>query len=340
MRQVWIDRTGGPEVLSLREAPDPVPPAGQVRIRVERVGINFADIMTRRGLYPDAPKLPAVVGYEVTGIVDAVGEGENAFRIGDAVIAFTRFGGYTDTACVPAIQCLPRPEGMSADEAAAIPVNYITAYQMLIASGRVRHGDRVLIHQAAGGVGLAALDLCRMLGAETFGTASAGKHAFLREHGLDHPIDYRSQDFSDEVRRLTEGRGVQLILDPVGGDSWRKGWELLAPTGRLIMFGFSSMARDEKQSLRRVVESLLRTPWFKFNPLNLMNSNKGIIGVNLGHLWDETEMLRGWVDEILLWYGQGYIRPHVDRVFSFSEAADAHAYIEARRNVGKVLLAP
>lgn len=340
MRQVWITETGQPDVLAVREAPDPVPSAGQVRIRVARAGVNFADIMARRGLYPDAPKLPCVVGYEVAGTVDAVGEGVTNFSPDDAVLAFSRFGGYSDTVCVPAAQCLARPAGMSVDEAASLPVNYITAYQMLVACGRVRKGDRVLIHQAAGGVGLAALDLCRMFGAETFGTASEPKHAFLQERGLNHPIDYRHHDFADAVRDLTGGRGVNLILDPVGGDSWRKGWELLAPTGRLIMFGFSSMASDEKQSLRRVLESLLRTPWFKFNPLNLMNSNKGIIGVNLGHLWDEVDMLRGWIDEVLEWYTQGHIRPHVDRVFSFDEAADAHAYIEARRNVGKVLLRP
>ncbi len=337
MRQVWITKTGGPDVLEVREAPDPVPAYGEVRIRVQRAGINFADIMARLGLYPDAPKLPAVVGYEVAGTIDMVGADVEDFKPGDEVLAFTRFGGYSDMVCVPALQALKRPAGMSADEGAALPVNYITAYQMLVASGRVGPGDRVLIHQAAGGVGLAALDICRIFGAETYGTASAGKHDFLRERGLGHPIDYRNRDFAEEIMLLTTGKGVNLALDPVGGESWRKSWEVLAPAGRLIMFGFSSMAQEER-SLRRVVQGLLSTPWFKFNPLNLMNTNKGIIGVNVGHLWHETAMLRGWMEEVLRWYGEGKIRPCVDRVFPLAEAGAAHQYIQDRKNIGKVLL--
>lgn len=339
MRQVWITKTGGPEVLEVRESPDPQPAPGEVRIRVERAGINFADIMARIGIYPDAPKLPAVVGYEVAGRIDAVGAGVDAARIGEDVLAFSRFGGYSDVICVAANQALRRPPGMSADEGAALPVNYITAYQLLIASGSIIKNDKVLIHQAAGGVGLAALDLCNLVGAETFGTASAGKHAFLCERGLHHPIDYTTQDFSAEVLHLTSGRGVNVVLDPVGGDSWGKSWKALAPTGRLMMFGFSSMAGKGK-SLRRVVEALLQTPWFKFNPLTLMNENKGLIGVNLGHLWHETDMLRGWMEQILVWYGDDKIHPHVDRVFSFDQAGEAHAYISERKNVGKVLLRP
>lgn len=339
MRQVWITKTGGPEVLEVREAPDPQPGAGEVRIRVERAGINFADIMARIGIYPDAPKLPAVVGYEVAGSIDAVGAGVDNTRVGEDVLAFSRFGGYSDVVCVKENQALRRPAGMSADEGAAVPVNYITAYQLLIASGSIIKNDRVLIHQAAGGVGLAALDLCNIIGAETYGTASAGKHDFLRARGLHHPIDYTTQDFADEVLRLTNGRGVNVVLDPVGGDSWGHSWKTLAPTGRLMMFGFSSMAGKGK-SLRRVVEALLRTPWFKFNPLTLMNENKGLIGVNLGHLWHEIDMLRGWMEQVLVWYGEGKIHPHVDRVFSFEEAGEAHAYIQDRKNVGKVLLRP
>jgi NADPH:quinone reductase-like Zn-dependent oxidoreductase len=340
VRQVWISKTGGPEVIQIREAADPEPQPGEVRIRVERAGINFADIMARMGMYPDAPKLPAVVGYEVAGTIDKTGPGVDGARIGEKVLGFTRFGGYSDVVCIPQFQALRRPAAMSADEGAALPVNYITAYQMLVANGCVVKGDKVLIHQAAGGVGLASLDICKIFGAETFGTASSGKHEFLRARGLDHPIDYTTVDFADEVLRLTKGKGVKLILDPVGGESWAKGWNILMPTGRLVMFGYSSMTAGKQRSLRRVVESLLHTPWFKFNPINLMNANKGIIGVNLGHLWHETDMLMGWVLELLQWYEQGKIHPHVDRVFSFEEAGAAHAYIQDRKNIGKVLLKP
>src|SRR5262245_17242657 len=219
MRQVWIARHGPPGVLEVREAADPSPGAGQVRVRVDAAGINFADISARMGTYPDAPPPPCVVGYEVGGTIDAVGDGVDPARVGEPVIALTRFGGYSEAVVVPSNQAMARPAGLGAREGAAIPVNYLTAYQMLIEIARVRAGDRVLIHQAAGGVGLAALDLCRMAGAETIGTASAGKHAFLRERGLDHAIDYRRRDYEGEVRQITRGDGVDAILDPMGGDS-------------------------------------------------------------------------------------------------------------------------
>ncbi|HSD11141.1 MAG TPA: alcohol dehydrogenase catalytic domain-containing protein, partial [Candidatus Binatia bacterium] len=175
MRQVWITRVGPPEVLELREAPDPTPMPGEVQIRVRASGINFADIMARLGLYPDSPKLPAVVGYEVAGDVAAVGAGVTR-AVGEKVFAITRFGGYSDVVCVPEAQAVPLSDGMTYEEGAAIPVNYLTAYQMLIQMGALKSGERVLVHSAAGGVGLAALDLCRIHGAEVIGTASASKH--------------------------------------------------------------------------------------------------------------------------------------------------------------------
>jgi len=183
MRQVWITKVGPPETLAVREAPDPSPGPKEVRIRVEASGINFADVMARQGLYPDAPKIPCVVGYEVAGTIDAVGSGVTGSRVGEAVLALTRFGGYSDTVVVPEALAVARPPGLAAQAAAAIPVNYLTAYQMLFGMAGIKRGDRILIHQAAGGVGLAAIDLCRIAGAETYGTASASKHEFVRSRG-------------------------------------------------------------------------------------------------------------------------------------------------------------
>ncbi len=340
MRQIWITKVGPPETLVVREAPDPTPGPGQVRIRVEASGINFADVMTRQGLYPDAPKIPCVVGYEVGGAIDAVGPGVADSRVGQAVLALTRFGGYADTVVVPEALALTRPPGMAAQAAAAIPVNYLTAYQMLIGMAGIKRGDRVLIHQAAGGVGLAAIDLCRIIGVETYGTASASKHEFIRARGLDHPIDYRTRDYETEVRRLTDGRGVHVILDPIGGDSWKKGLRLLAPTGRLVCFGLSAASTGQRRSILRLLKTAAAIPWFQVNPLSLMNANKGVLGVNLGHMWDQGELLGGWLAQILTWYGQGKVRPHVDRAFSFADAPAAHAYIQDRKNVGKVVLVP
>jgi NADPH:quinone reductase-like Zn-dependent oxidoreductase len=339
MRQVWITKVGPPEVLEVREAPDPNPGPGQVRIRVKASGINFADIMARLGLYQDAPKLPAVVGYEVAGDIDAVGAGVDR-RIGEAVMAVTRFGGYSDVVCVAAEQALALPEGMTYAEAAAVPVNYLTAYQMLIQMGSLKRGERVLVHSAAGGVGFAAIDLCKIYGAEIYGTASPAKHATLRERGVAHPIDYRGQDYEAEIHRLTGGRGVHLVLDAMGGEHWKKGYRCLAPTGRLVMFGLSNAATGKTRSYLSLARTLLRTPLFSFPPPKLINDNKALIGVNLGHLWNETELLLGWLVQILDWYREGHVRPTVGAEFGFADAARAHHYIQDRKNVGKVVLVP
>jgi NADPH:quinone reductase-like Zn-dependent oxidoreductase len=324
--------------LQVREAPDPTPKPGEVRIRVEASGINFADLLARMGLYPDAPKLPCVVGYEVAGTVDAVGEGVSEFQVGQAVLALTHFGGYADVVCVPVVTVFPRPPQMSAQVGAALPVNYITAYQLLVVMGSLRQGDRVLIHSAAGGVGLAALDLCRIHGAETLGTASPGKHDFLRTRGLDHAIDSRAADWGQQVLRLTNGDGVQIVLDAQGGPSWRQNYRLLAPTGRLLTFGISNLAAGQRRSLATVLRFFLSMP--RYTPLRLINANKGVLGVNVGHLWHKSLMVRGWCEQLLAWYGEGKLDPHVDRAFPFAQAPAAHQYLHDRKAIGKVLLVP
>jgi NADPH:quinone reductase-like Zn-dependent oxidoreductase len=335
MRQVWITRTGPPEVLELREAADPAPRAGEVQIRVRAIGINFADIMARLGLYPDAPKLPAVVGYEVAGDISALGGGVSR-SVGERVFALTRFGGYSDVVCVPSGQAMPLPDGMSYEESAAIPVNYLTAYQMLVQMGSLKRAERVLVHSAAGGVGLAAIDLCRIYGAEVIGTASASKHEMLRERGVSQLIDYNTQDYEAEVKRLTGGRGVHIVLDAMGGSHWKKGYRCLAPTGRLVMFGLSNAATGKTRSLASVLKTLLGTPFFSFPPPRLINDNRALIGVNLGHMWEQTELLTSWLAQILAWHAEGKIHPTVGARFPLAEAAAAHHYIQDRKNFGKV----
>lgn len=338
MRQVWITRAGPPEVLQVREAPDPTPRAGEVRIRVAASGINFADLMARMGIYPDAPGLPCVVGYEVAGTVDALGEGVTEFHLGQDVLALTHFGGYADVVCVPAITAFLRPPQMSAQVGAGMLVNYVTAYQLLVVMGSLHRGERVLIQSAAGGVGLAALDICRIYGAETIGLASAAKHEFLRSRGLDHAIDSRTADMVKEVQQIAKGDGVEIVLDTQGGPSWRQSYNLLAPTGRLLTFGVSNLAPGQRRSLPSLLRFLLAVP--RFTPLRLMDENKGILGVNVGHLWHKPHLVRGWVEQILAWYGEGKIAPHIDRAFSFTQAPAAHQYLHDRKAIGKVLLEP
>src|SRR5207249_1472735 len=203
MRSVWITRTGPPEVLEVRDGPDPVPGPGQVLVRVRASGVNFADVSARLGLYPDAPPRPCVVGYEVAGTVEALGPGaDGGLAVGRRVVALTRFGGYAEAVAVPTAQVFPLADGMGFEDAAAIPVNYLTAVLILRHFGNVKRGERVLVHAAAGGVGMAAIQLCRIAGAEVIGTASAAKHAQLREAGVAHAIDYRTPDFAAEGRRI------------------------------------------------------------------------------------------------------------------------------------------
>lgn len=340
MRQIWIAKAGPPEVLTLKEAPDPLPRANELRIRVEASGVNFADILGRMGLYPDLPALPVVVGYEVAGRVDAIGDGVDAAWLDRDVFAMTRFGGYADVVCVPSNQAFIRPAGMSAEQGAAIPINYFTAWQLVVVMGALRAGETMLVHSAGGGVGIAATQIAKHIGARVIGTASTAKHAQLRALGVDHLIDYRREDFEARTREIMAGRGVELILDAVGGASFKKGYRLLAPTGRLGMFGISSAATGKERSIISMLQTVASMPWLQFTPVALINQNKGVFGVNLGHLWNELERVRGWSDSLLDLWTQGVVRPQIARTFGFEEAAAAHHYIQDRKNIGKVLLVP
>jgi synaptic vesicle membrane protein VAT-1 len=340
VRQIWITRAGRPEVLQVREAPDPAPGAGEVRIRVEASGINFADIMGRMGVYPDLPPIPVVPGYEVSGRIDAVGPGVDQSWMGRDVIAMTRFGGYADVVCAPLKQVFPRPAGLSALEGAAIPVNYFTAWQLVVVMGALKANETVLIHSVGGGVGIAATQIAKHVGARVIGTASAAKHGEMRALGVDHLIDYRTEDFETRTREITGGRGVELILDAVGGESWKKGYRVLAPTGRLGMFGASSLVSGKQRNVLSMLSMVAKTPWFAFNPVRLMNANKGVFGVNLGHMWGEIDRLREWGGALMDLAAKGIIKPKVAASFTFDDAAQAHHFVQDRRNVGKVLLVP
>jgi synaptic vesicle membrane protein VAT-1 len=336
MRQIFIEGAGGPEKLVVREAPDPQAAPDTLRIRVRASGINFADILARKGLYPDAPKLPCVVGYEVSGTVDAVGDGVDTAWIGKEVFALTRFGGYADVVIVPQRQVFEKPASLTHEQAAAIPVNYLTAWQLLVTMGALSKHETVLIHNAGGGVGLAAIDIARHIGARIIGTASSGKHAFLKQRGLHEAIDYRTQDWTRELARLTDQRGVELVTDPIGGNHWKKSYAALRSSGRLGMFGISTATDSKLIGPLRLLPTALGMPFF--HPIALMNSNRSVFGVNLGHMWHEADKIRVWMEAILQGVANGWVRPHVDSSFSFGQAGDAQRYMEERRNTGKVVL--
>jgi NADPH:quinone reductase-like Zn-dependent oxidoreductase len=337
MKQVWITRAGPPEVLQVREAPEPQVGNDQVRIRVRAAGINFADLMARVGLYPDAPKLPCVIGYEVSGVVDQVGSEVRDYKVGDRVFAMPKFGGYTDTLAVSTTQVFPMPEKMTFEEGAALPVVYVTAYNMMLFTGNLRAGSSVLIHSAAGGVGLAAIQIARTRGCTIFGTASPGKHEFLRAQGVAHPLD-SSGEYATAVRSVVGDRGLDLILDPVGGKSWSIGYDLLGPCGRLVAFGLSAASSGKTRHLLHAAMQVFRVR--KFGPMTLMEDNKTVAGTNMGHLFGRPDLVRPQFKALLEMYEAGQIRPHVDRSFRFDEAPAAHHFIHDRKAIGKVLLVP
>jgi NADPH:quinone reductase-like Zn-dependent oxidoreductase len=324
--------------MKVEERADPRPTAGQALIRVKAAGLNFADILARQGLYPDGPPKPCVMGYEVAGIVESAGDGVDQNLIGKAVIAMTRFGGQAELVAVPATQIFDKPDSLTFEAGAAIPVNYLTAWALLVTMGGLKPDEAVLIHNAGGGVGLAALDIAKHIGAKTFGTASAGKHEFLRARGLDHPIDYRNQDWLPVLKNLTNGRGVELVIDPLGGESWKKSYRALRATGRMGVFGMSVASASGIKGKLRALKAILTMP--RFNPIGLMNRNKSVFGLNLGHMWGEGEKVAGWTSEIMRGVAEGWVRPHVDRVFPFDQIREAHAHIEGRKNIGKVVLVP
>ena len=334
MRAVVITKHGDPSVLQVQQRPDPPPPGpGQLQIAVRAAGVNFADHLARVGLYPDAPKLPAVVGYEVAGTVEAVGEGVDANRVGERVLAGTRFGGYAEIVNVAAVDSVALPDAVSFEQGAAVPVNYATAWAALHGYGSLRAGERVLIHSAAGGVGIAAIQFAKAAGAEIHGTASPGKHQRLTELGVDRTIDYRRDGW-------WKGLGpYDLVLDALGGTSLRRSYDLLRPGGRLVGYGVSNMQQGETRTLRTAAPQALAM-LRGFNLLDQLSESKAVIGLNMLRLWDDRGTLEPWITPLKRALDDGTLSPIVHAAVPFAEAPEAHRILAARENFGKVVLVP
>jgi NADPH:quinone reductase-like Zn-dependent oxidoreductase len=328
-------------VLRVEQRPDPTPGPGQVRIAVEAAGLTFSDILARTGLYPDAPKPPCVLGYEVAGTVESLGSGIEGLHAGDRVMAATRFGGQAELAVAQATDTLPLPDSFTMAEGAAIPVNYGTAYAALVLMAGVRPGERVLIHSSAGGVGTAATQIAHRLGGFVIGTASAHKHERCRAEGADEVVDHRTANVPEAVRRLTGGEGVDVILDALGPRTLRQDWRLLRPGGRVVAYGASQVQTGDRRSLRSGLAAVAAfpfatVPWWK-GPA-VINENKGFFGLNLLHWWDAEGSLERLMTPLRALLADGVIRPVVDSTFPFERAADAHRRVMDGANTGKVVL--
>jgi NADPH:quinone reductase-like Zn-dependent oxidoreductase len=303
-----------------------------VRIEVAAAGINFADVMARMGLYPDAPKTPCVVGYEVAGTILELGEGVEGLIPGQRVLASTVFGGYASQVAVPAADVFALPEELSFEQGAAIPVNYGTAWAGLIGYGVLQAGERVLVHSAGGGVGIAATQIAKRTGAEVYGTASPGKHARIRELGIDHVIDYTASGWERGLPQF------DVILDAIGGKSFRKSYSLLRPGGRLVAFGASSVVSGERKNVITALRAVARMP--RFSMIKQMSESKAVIGLNMLTLLKDRGTIAPWLEPLRPMLDDGTVNPVIAGAFSFDEAGAAQTMIVERRNVGKVVLVP
>lgn len=313
MRVAEISKAGPPEVFVLREKPDPRVESDQVAIDVRAIGINFADVMGRMGLYPDAPPIPYVPGYEVAGLCE-----------GKPVVALTRFNGYASRVVLSREQIFPLPDVLSFEQGAALPVNYLTAWVALEEQARIRKGDRVMVEQGAGGVGLAALQIVLHASAEFVGVVgSKDKAEFLRAHGgqavlRDGPI---------------EGP-FDIILDPTGASALERDFRLLRAGGRIILFGASEFVTGRSRNVVGTAWRYLRRP--KIDPYELPNRNGGLYGLNM--LRYPRDASRAATEKLLQGVREGWVRPHVGATFPLEKVAEAHAYIQDRKNIGKVVL--
>jgi NADPH:quinone reductase-like Zn-dependent oxidoreductase len=330
VRQVVAERAGGPEVLRVVEAPIPEPGPGEVLIAAEAVGVNFADVWARLGAEGEPPYRP---GIEVAGTVAAVGVGVAAPAVGDRVAA-TPYGtaaAYAERVLAPADVCFPVPDGMPATTAAALPLNYLTAYAAVEHAARPAAGERVLVHAAAGGVGLAAVQLARRHGVEIYATASNAKHEILRKEGVAHPVDYRTADWVAEVMRRS-GDGVDIVIDGVGEDRFRRSLSVLRFGGRVVAYGYTAGVTGETEADVDLEKTLSAgVPLY-----DLLSEARGVIGV---HLAAPTGTLRRWWDDLLARHAAGGIAPRVTTL-PLAEAAEAHRRLHARENVGKIVLIP
>lgn len=306
----------------------------QVRIQVHASGVNFADVMARLGLYPEAPRPPSVLGYEVAGVIVEVGSQVNSLQVGQRVLSLTRFGGYSSEVCVSAVGVAVLPDSMGFEEATALGTQWVTAYYAAEEMVRIFPGDRVVVHAAAGGVGSALVQLLRRRGALVMGMASTPeKCAHLRAMGVDHAV-IAGPGWAERVRGIVPD--VDVIFDSIGGKTFREGWGLLGAGGRLVSFGVASLA-GQKSNIGRSVLQLLG--FGLYHPLQFLTGSKSVLGVNLLQLADHRpEKLKRCLDAVIELARSGQIRPSMDRVFSPEEIALAHERLSSRQAVGKVVV--
>ena len=323
MRYVAAREPGPPEVLALAETAVPTPKAGEVLIEVAYAGVNRPDCIQRAGHYPPPPDASPILGLEVAGKVVGIGEGVATLRVGDDVCALTPGGGYAEYCTAPASWCLPWPRGLSAVEAASLPENYFTVWNNVFDRVHLRAGESILIHGGTSGIGLTAIQLARSFGATTFTTVgSADKAAFCRDIGADHVINYREQDFAAEIATLTSKRGVNVVLDMVGGDYIERNLKSLALEGRMVIIAF-------------LQGSKVMVDW-----RHIMMKRLTVTGSTLraSPAARKAEIAASLREKVWPLFESGKVKPVIYRVFPVAEAAEAHRLMESSAHIGKIML--
>ncbi len=345
MKIISIAKPGSFERLRVVDAPEPKLGAGDVRVATRAAGVNFADVVVRLGLYESAKKYvgwPITPGFEFSGEVAELGDGVADLAVGERVFGLTRFGGYATQICVPRAQLFRVPAPWSHAEAATFPTVHLTAYYALREILRTHPGlgERVLVHAAAGGVGLAALQIARADGLVPIGVVGAShKREAALSYGASHVIDKSTQALWPEVERLAPG-GLHYVLESNGAETLKQGYAHLRPTGRLVVYGFTSMLSrgSGRPNWLKLAWDFLRTP--RFHPLEMVNVNKGVVGFNLSYLFEEQHLLGEAMTRMLAEVAVNALRPLPVTEFPFAEAARAHEALQGGATVGKLVLIP
>jgi len=337
MKAAFVRKYGGPDVFTIRDTETPKPGPEDIQIQVRAIGLNFADVLMRTGIYPNTPKPPFIPGMEFSGVISETGSKVSGLKPGDRVMGYSRTGSHAEYVVVNQKMVGLIPEEMSFEEAASFLVIYITAYHGLFTLGKLLPGEKVLVHAAAGGVGLAVIQLAKHYNAEVFGTVgSEFKQSIAKEQGLDHCINYSNENFAAVIKDITNGYGVDVIMDAVGGRVFRPGWKLLAPMGRYIIYGIADAMTKTTFSYLRTSKSLLTMPPILL--ISLISANKTIAGFNLSTLTGKTDYLRRTAEELRSLYANGVIKPIIGKIFPFEKIIDAHAHLQKRESIGKVVV--
>jgi NADPH:quinone reductase-like Zn-dependent oxidoreductase len=332
-----VTRFGPPEVLQIQERQTPVPREDEVLVKVKAIGLNFADVMSRIGVYPAVPEPPFVPGIEFSGVVTGVGKAVHNVKKGERVWGFSKQGAYAEFVCVPSTMVQSLPKTLDFQHAVAIGVTYLTAYHALVTLANVQRKERVLIHAAAGGVGIAATQIAKYLGGEIFATVgSPEKMTVAREQGAHVVINYSQEDFAEVIRKQTDGEGVDVILDSVSGKVMKQGWKLLAPMGRYVLFGFAAVTGDRGVNKIKAAREVLAVPIIF--PSTLASKNVGLFGFNLYFLAHKTVYFHAAWSKIMQWHAKGVIKPVIGKVYAFDQVGEAQAFLQTRKSIGKVVI--